>query len=511
MRQSTVPANAPREGLGGGGGSARWSRSPARMRDALFAVPGVLLVGSVAFVAAAHVADRYALGWVQGTRMALARYVNEGLLYPPLFAHGRFGGTRFMPVPTVLHAGAARITDEYVVSGKLVGAASTVLLLTGLYVLLRRLGCGRPESLLLTAAVLATVPGLYVATSIQGDSLAVFLQLAAVGVIARRIERKTVVASAILCVLAVAGKLSAVWAPLAILIWLLIRHRREALWFIGAFVGLLAGGGISMQVLTHGEFFANLTEVTFSGVGGMDSWLRAPAQALSLIESAGPVLVALLVISVVRIVLDVRRGISLYSLSLIVAVVVLIGTAADEGALANHVIDVAVLSSLVAGEFLANPRVRASMFAQVVTGAVVMAMCSVFFIWRIQPAIASAIDSARGAPQPRYSTTPLAGTVGPGDRILSEDPFIPVSEDRLPVVLDAWVVLRMEGRHPTWIADLAARIDRLEFDTIILVQPLDNRGWYATSHFGNTLADAMRRSYRLSEVRAGYYLYLPKA
>jgi hypothetical protein len=43
------------------------------------------------------------------------------------------------------------------------------------------------------------------------------------------------------------------------------------------------------------------------------------------------------------------------------------------------------------------------------------------------------------------------------------------------------------------------------------VQSLSARGWYEASHFGTTVADAMRRSYRLSEVRAGYYLYLPKA
>jgi hypothetical protein len=77
------------------------------------------------------------------------------------------------------------------------------------------------------------------------------------------------------------------------------------------------------------------------------------------------------------------------------------------------------------------------------------------------------------------------------------------------VVLDAWVLLRLEDRHPGWIADLAGRIDRREFDVIVLVQPLDSERWYRELHFGPTIAAAMRRSYCPAGQPDRYYLYRP--
>ena len=53
------------------------------------------------YLAASHLHDRYGALHVQGAWMALARYANEGVLYPPLYDGQRYGGTRWMPLPII--------------------------------------------------------------------------------------------------------------------------------------------------------------------------------------------------------------------------------------------------------------------------------------------------------------------------------------------------------------------------------------------------------------------------
>src|SRR5919197_3555310 len=99
----------------------------------------LVAVASWALIAIAHVHDTYALDHTAGAWMALARYVNEGVLYPPLYDGTAFGGTRFMPLQFVFHAGVARLTGEYLVSGKLIAYAGATLLLSVTFHLTRRL------------------------------------------------------------------------------------------------------------------------------------------------------------------------------------------------------------------------------------------------------------------------------------------------------------------------------------------------------------------------------------
>ena len=88
---------------------------------------------------------------------------------------------------------------------------------------------------------------------------------------------------------------------------------------------------------------------------------------------------------------------------------------------------------------------------------------------------------------------------------------MPVSLGRRPVILDAWMFRRTATKHPRWISDLAKRIRAHEFDRIVLVSPLSDRGWYSEIHFGDTIADAIRADYRLDGLRDGYYVYVPVA
>ena len=85
------------------------------------------------FLAAAHIDDRYQLDHVSGARMALAQSFDRGTLYPELYDGRTYGGTRFMPLPIVLHGLTARMTGEYLVAGKLLGYAATLGLLATMF------------------------------------------------------------------------------------------------------------------------------------------------------------------------------------------------------------------------------------------------------------------------------------------------------------------------------------------------------------------------------------------
>jgi hypothetical protein len=480
----------------------------AILKAALWLV-AIALIGSYILIAAVHVNDSFQMGWVQGTRVALARYANNGDLFPPLYDGHSYGGTRFMPLPILLHALAARMSREYLISGKLVSYLTTAGLLFLTYRLLRGMRCSAPMSLALTAAVLASVPGLFAALTIQGDALPVISQLGAVGLIAHRPGRSSSLWAAGLSVLGVLSKLSAIWGPLAILVWLVVRDRRELMWFVGSFLILLSASLGALQLLSHGNAWTNFYELTFAGVSNAGSIARSPIRLIGMISDAGPALVALGPFALLGAIISSRGKWGLYYLALLFAVLTLLVILFDAGATQNHVLDVMVLTALGVGALLADDDYPTPWRAMAATSAALALVWSsgIFLVVDLRPDVIGALRSVRGNAPAR---NPLSREIRPSDRVLSENPYIPVSLGQFPpVVLDAWALLRLERRHPAWVEDLARRIERHEFDEIVLVYDVDFRGWYSTIHFGDIVATAIRTNYRLKNRVGTYYVYVP--
>jgi hypothetical protein len=480
------------------------------LRIALSCV-GIAVLASWLFLAVVHVDDRYHVGWVEGSRMALAQSAGSGELYPPLYDGHRYGGTRFMPLPTLLHAGIGQITDEYLISGKIVAYTSAALLLGLTFVVLRRMAVPVSGAAALTAGVLATRPGLLAGTTIEGDGLSVFLQLAAVALVADSKERRATVAAATLCALAIASKLSAVWAPLTISVWFLIHDRRRLLLYLAVLVPLLLGMFAVLQVVTDGRMLANIAELSFAGVEGPSGVLRAPLRLLELALDSAPALVVLAPFALfAEPILAGRQDLSIYYAALLAAIVVLLVVLSDRGTFDNHLLDITVLTfilvgrvwSLVARRDSARPVMLPIVAFAVVWGVAVSAL----LIVRpdVQAAIASMI---RG--EPTSTSDDLARVVGRQDTLLSEDPYVAVALGREPIVLDAWMLLRLGRTHPDWVADLAARIQQRSFDKILLVYPVSFQAWYREIHFGEDIANAIREHYQPAGRHAGYHVYVP--
>jgi hypothetical protein len=464
------------------------------------------------FIAVVHADDRYHVGWAEGSRMALARYVADGVIFPPLYDGKFYGGTRLMPGPAVLHAGLAQITGEYLVSGKLLAYLSAALLVATVFVLLRRSRCPFPAALALSAGVLVTLPGLLAATTVQGDALPVVLQLAAVGLIAYGRRPSATAGSAALCALALVTKLTAVWAPLAIVAWLLVGDRRRLKLFVPLVVVLVVAELVLLQALSDGRMLTNLREVAFAGVGGASGFVQSPTRVLSLMADGAPIVLILFPLAFVGLVLRGREAVSIWLVSLLSALVVLLAVMADTGALHNHLVDVVVLTLIVTGELwatLGSSSRRMSAVGAALSVVVVWGLAASFLLV-VRPDFEEAAREVVGNTPARYEAHPLAHEIGSRETLLSEDPYIPVSLGRRPVVLDAWTLLRLGRKHPSWTSDLAERIEARRFDRIVLVYPISFEGWYREAHFGPAVGAAIRAGYRLDEQQDGYYVYLPR-
>jgi hypothetical protein len=474
---------------------------------------GIAVLASWLFLAVVHVDDRFNVGWVEGSKMALAQSAEAGVLYPPLYDGDRYGGTRFMPIPILLHAGAAQLTSEYLISGKLVAYGSAGLLLGLTFMVLIRMPVPVPVALALTAGVLATHPGLLAATTVQGDGLSVFFQLAAVAVLASSKQRPATLAAAALCTLAISSKLSAVWAPLAISIWLLARDRRRLLLFLAALVLILLGMFAIFQLVTDGRLLANLTELSFAGVEGVSDVLRSPLRLLDLVIDAAPVLLVLAPFALfAEPIIGGRSEVSIYYLALLAAILTLLVVLSDRGALDNHLLDITVLTLIVVGRVWSltarrepSPRLLPPILAfAVLWGVAVSAVVEMRV--DLQQTVASLIRGERTSTSDHES---LARLIGPQQTLLAEDPSVPLALGRTPVVLDAWALLRMARTHPDWVGDLVSKIEHQAFDKVVLVYPLSFQAWYRDIHFGQGIAEAIQTSYRFAGNHAGYYVYVP--
>ena len=469
-----------------------------------------VVLGCWLLIASVHVDDTYALDHTAGAWLALARYAGDGVLYPPLYDGSSFGGTRFMPLQFVTHAGLARSTGDYLISGKLLAYASAVALFALTFVLARRLSGSLAVASGAVAAVVVTPTGLLAATSVRGDALPVALQLGGV-MLATRGSRRATAGAAFLCALAMLSKSSALWAPLAIGLWLAVRDRRRLLLFSICFATMLASALVAFEVLSSGRMSDNILGLSSSGLGGAASipfdgthrfvdygqryaaavWVLIPLSLAGLVTALG------------------RRRPAIYHVAFLIALPLAVVELADVGASWNHLIDVEVLTTLLVAELYGATRDRSRpLMAIVVLVALVWGIGTSFQLKERKDA-ADAVRAVLGS-GPSYDRRPLAKELGPEDVLLSEDPYVAVSLDHDPVVLDPFMLLRLVRDHPDWQAGLLRRVETRHFTKIVLTRRLDpSDRWWREYHFGVPLVTAISRNYRLHRHVGRYWLYQP--
>jgi hypothetical protein len=487
------------------------------------------LVGLVGwlFLSASHLTDRYGINHVQAARIGLERYASEGTLYPPLFDGEHYGGTRWMPLPIVFNAAVADLTgDDYLVSGKVVGLSISVILLAVVFALLRRYGTRPSTAVALVATIVATSPGRFVGTTLGGDVIPVTLQIGALAVVTFvRRPRLALAIAGVLSGLAFSSKSTGVWAALAIASWLALHRRWRDLAVFVSVVGasMLAVLG-AVEFVSEGRFTDNVIGLSTAGIDGGAALARAPNQLIFHIAVnalAACILVPFAVLSM----LIGSRGtrFTLPQLSLAWATPLLLLALSDVGVDFNQTIDLVVLIALVVGAYAGS--LPASGYR-----APMAALLALAIIWGTGSGIVLTLlpdirETAAGRPL-GPAVHPLSGLIDPTDEILSEDPFVPLSLGQTPIVLDPFMLRRIDEVEPAAVDALIERIEGRDFDHVVTIEPLHDTGavaeaagddgmpsrddtWWEEYHFGLRVVSALRRNYTFEGLVDGYYLYRP--
>ena len=391
------------------------------------------------------------------------------------------------------------------------------------------LRCGPLLAAGLTGLIIVSPTGLEAITSIRGDALPIFIQLLALGLMVRKGQRAlpTVILIGALCGLAMVAKISAVWGLMAIGLWLLAKDRKRLLFFACGFVGLLIIAALILWLLTGGRFFTSVLSLTFAGSGNLGAIvLLAPQRLMEFTTEWAPICWALLPLAAAGYFLRLgNRQFTPYHLALLCCLAILLVIYADWGVGENHVLDLLVLSTILVGDLAGQiPRQRRGM-AVAHAGMAMVAVVGIPLAFLHKPLSADEkfetagrdVMDAIGMLTGRevdvdYNPHPMAGMVAEDEVILSEDPYVPVSLGRKPVVLDGFMLKRMD-QGP--IDALVGRINNRQFGKVILLREMDAESWwYCELFFGEAISAAIDTNYvlnsALTEQAGGYYIYEPR-
>jgi hypothetical protein len=479
----------------------------------LLVAAGVIVFGSYAVLAVAHAKDRYQVNFVSGVYAALAAEMNDGRFYPEVYDGSHYAGTRYVPGHFVLHAGLARLTGEYLLSGKLITYTATLALLALVFHGLRRVGCRRSVAFALLGLIVTSDPGFLACTTIRGDLLPVVLQFGALLLAADGLTPRRAALAALCCTLAMLTKLSAVWAPMAITLWYLPRNRRCCLLFTACFAGTLIGAFGFLHVVTAGRMLANFQAVSSNEVG-MKGVLLAPGLFLWRVGRAGVLMTVLLPLVLVEGVLAVRqRRVTIFHYAFAACLPVLLVIYSDMGADTNHLLDLVVLAIPLIGAFL-TAVYRSSREVATIRIASAVAVGWLLYISWANSMIFPVLDVWRGVHR-ADSAKPLANQVADLEPILSEDPWVCITRGQRPTMLDPFALARLGKTEPQAVQELIRRIEHEEFKHIVLLQrvgdsnPHDRYAW-EVRHFGPSVVAAIREHYTLETTAEGYFVYRPR-
>ena len=493
-----------------------YSRVATILEMALVAV-GAAGIATWFVLALVHLGDRYMVSHVQGIWMALARYASEGTLYPPPSDGVRFGGTRWMPLPILMNAGMSRMTGEYLMSGKTVAIVLFAALLVLVFVALRQMRCPWPLALALTGLLPATDTGMLVGSTIGGDVPSVVLQVSALVTVTAAVGRNRdgwMIAAGVLTGLATCSKLTGVWAALAVVTWLGVRRDWRCLgWFVAACGSTIALTLGVVEWASQGRFLTTFLMLTFAGTGGPVGWIRAPKQLILFAityAAATWILAPFALLGVVQ----ARRSSTptAYTHALGWCLLLTLAIFTDMGSGLNHLLDLAVLTVVTVGYLgssLPQDRLGAVSLSTALSLAIIWAGAT--SVGGFIPDLREAVATVRtGRALPKYTPRPLANVVAPGDTLLAEDPSVPVLLGQMPIVLDPFMLRRLDELRPETVDVLVARIKRKEFDHVVMINPLDEDDfWWQYYHFGLRVVRALRAAYVFVGKVDGYYVYQP--
>lgn len=425
-----------------------------------------------------------------GVWSALADDVARGTFYRPVVDGDGYGGTRYMPLFFTLHGALMRAGVPLVAAGALLTIGSALALLAAVFAVVRTSGGPRGIALAAAGVVPASIAFQLLTLSTKADLMAAAFNLWglvwALRAMRSRSPAPLLVAGALLG-LAVLTKFTAVFGLVTVALGLLYarrggRPRQTALAGVAAL--MIALGVIAAWVASDGriaEAFA------VAGTGGMDlayAW-RFPAWFLGAAVQDPFFFVLFLAAALAAVRRARRRTMDVPLMYFAVTTVLTMLVFVSPGTDGNHLIDLLLASVwLIAAELSAG-----EVPARVIRAAALALFVGIAATWL--PGVPSVTHFLGERGRPTFAHVEEIRRrlpSGAGERLLSENPLLPLLLGQRPEVLDPFSVRLIAERSPVVRDEFIGRVQRSEYGAIVLTDwsgaPLAER-WAAIEAHGS--------------------------
>jgi hypothetical protein len=481
----------------------------------------VLLVAAIALLAMCCV--RAVVSWrndanmdhVVGVWTTMSQDLLHGVFYRPVFGPLGYGGTRWMPLFFVLHAGFWKALGSWRSAGHLISGTALVALLGGVYLLLRRLNVSRTLAFGAAVVALAGAGGKYALLDIRADGFAAALNLWGVIVMLGARDRDDVPArsqrftyarialAALLFTLAFATKLTTVFGVAAVFLWLIIERRRAvALWLAGT---TALGYVLTLALTNHFSSgrFLQILHATASGGGTNVFALGAPIRFADEITTTAPDVVLLVFACAVLLAAGTRVWRTIPALFFAATLAVTVVIFGSPGTVGNHLIDLEVASAIAIAFCIGQRPAWRDLGALALAATMVVA--TLHYYQEYNDEDTEPVRQHYAAIENAVRTT--------GKPVLTENPIIAVEAGQRPCVLDPFMFRVFAVRDPKLAQPLWDKLDAKAFGAVVLeFDPRTTEGTfvYENVHFGPPFLQHLTANYEFVKQVGDLFVWQPK-
>lgn len=464
------------------------------------AIAGLLCIAFAVRTAAAwkryHHIDPTAGVWT-----AAALDARDGILYRPIESNLGYGGSRYAPLHIVLQAGLMRAGLGPVAAGYLLDFFGIVLVVGGIYALLRQLQIAPLLAGVMAGFTLGSYCYCTTAGGLKGDLLAVAASMwgLAATVASQRLGKSSLLIAAGICfALAIAAKLTSIFGIASSVIWLGIFRKWKAaallasVWAIAVIIAAIA-----TQWASDGRAL-KIFELCASGGGGLRQFLRGPHRIISDAIHVDRFFACFWLLAAGLIVLD-RNWKGLPTILFVLTTLATVAIYGSPGTNSNHLVDLQAASIIVIAVSIPTKRSALIAVCALALFAAVNHVVKTIGIWREDrhgQMIAALIDADRSG-----SSAPL----------LAENPILPILDGQRPYMLDSFMFRTLWRRNPKIAERLWIDLSNQYFRAVILAAPpTDPTRATDAGDFGPGFMQRLQQNYVLISNYGGNWVYLPK-
>jgi hypothetical protein len=478
---------------------------PERARAWLLAGTGLLIVLLTVVRADVFWHNEAYLDDASGNWTALARDLSAGVLYRPLSGPDGFGGSRYFPAHIVLHAAVMRVVGDPVRSGQIVAALAMGLLVSGTYVLLRRLGTGMLVSAASASFVLVAHPAQEALLAIKGDGLSAAFNVWGLAVcLAAATGGAGVFAAAMLFALAFAAKVTTVSGLGAAVLWLWTGGRRAA----ALQLLVLTAGGMAvvlglMYVGSGGRVF-DVMRASASGGAGLRDLLQAPLtlakqtrrvpETLAFVQLGGGALILVLLRAA-----PWRNPAAWFFVCVLGVTTVIFGSPGTD---TNHLLDLHVASIVLVASLI--PAVRSAGVTDFAWAALAVAALAASL------SLVSGLANAKGEQRRGRLADTLALIPDRSRPILAQNPLVPVAAGQRAFILDPFMIRLNVQKDPAFGDSLWRAIRNQEFSAVVFERDPDTARDLYKVILGERFVDEVEQHYVVAGHVGLRTIFLPR-